>query len=263
MVQADVDAVLAIPAIPTILKVVCEATGMGFAAVARVTEDRWIACEVLDNVHFGLPAGGELKVETTLCNEVRDCRTEIVIDSVAEETAENDDIRCVLENVVDELRYAHPDRDLTTEIGEVGRLSYDPVRLAQLASNLVANAITHGDPNSPIHISAGIEDGHFQFAVSNSGEPIEAQVIESLFKPFFRANIRPSQQGLGLGLYIASQIAKAHGGELIAASSQEETRFTFRMPLKITNAASKYLPALGIQHSCGHCGSVVPITTEP
>ncbi len=83
--QADIDAIRSIPAIPTILKVVCEATGMGFAAVARVTEDRWIACEVLDNVHFGLPAGGELKVETTLCNEVRGNRCEIVIDNVAED----------------------------------------------------------------------------------------------------------------------------------------------------------------------------------
>ena len=50
--------------VPTILEVVCRTTGMGFAAVARVTEDRWIACEVHDEIQFGLRPGGELEVET-------------------------------------------------------------------------------------------------------------------------------------------------------------------------------------------------------
>ena len=83
--QKDIDAVLRIDAVPTILDVVCSTTGMGFAAVARVTEDRWIACQVLDNVHFGLAAGGELKVETTLCHEIRQHRNVVVIDNVAED----------------------------------------------------------------------------------------------------------------------------------------------------------------------------------
>ncbi|MGY4474795.1 MULTISPECIES: sensor histidine kinase [Bradyrhizobium] len=53
-----------------------------------------------------------------------------------------------------------------------------------------------------------------------------------LFEPFFRGNAHASRQGLGLGLYIASQIATAHGGELTVSSTEEETRFTFRMPLR-------------------------------
>jgi len=76
------DAIQRIPAVPTILDVVCRATGMGFAAVARVTNDRWIACQVLDNIDFGLPPGGELNVETTLCHEVREHRGVIAIDNV-------------------------------------------------------------------------------------------------------------------------------------------------------------------------------------
>src|SRR3954463_7461896 len=68
---ADVAAIQSIDAVPTILDVVCRITGMGFAAVARVTEDRWVACTVLDNIDFGLKPGGELKVETTICNEIR------------------------------------------------------------------------------------------------------------------------------------------------------------------------------------------------
>jgi sigma-B regulation protein RsbU (phosphoserine phosphatase) len=55
--------------------------------------------------------------------------------------------------------------------------------------------------------------------------------MERLFQPFFRAEARPSQQGLGLGLYIASEIAKAHGATLKVASDNEETRFTMVMPL--------------------------------
>ena len=62
--QSDVERVNRIEAVPTILDVVCRTTGMRFAAVARVTEDRWVACSVLDEIDFGLKPGGELKVET-------------------------------------------------------------------------------------------------------------------------------------------------------------------------------------------------------
>jgi light-regulated signal transduction histidine kinase (bacteriophytochrome) len=57
--------------------------------------------------------------------------------------------------------------------------------------------------------------------------------MERLFRPFTRGAVRPSQQGLGVGLFIASQVAKAHGGTLDVVSSPEENRFTFRMPLKV------------------------------
>jgi hypothetical protein len=85
--QADVDRVGRIEAVPTILGVVCRTTGMGFAAIARVTEDRWVACSVLDEIDFGLTAGGELKVETTICHEIRQSREPVIIDHVAEDQA--------------------------------------------------------------------------------------------------------------------------------------------------------------------------------
>jgi hypothetical protein len=72
--QADIDAVERIAAVPTILDVVCRVTGMRFAAVARVTEDRWICCAAKDDIDFGLKPGGELKIETTICNEIRRSR---------------------------------------------------------------------------------------------------------------------------------------------------------------------------------------------
>jgi hypothetical protein len=82
--QADIDAVGRIDAVSTILDVVCRSTGMGFAAVARVTEERWIACQVLDNIHFGLEPGGELKVESTICHEIRQNHQAVIINCVAE-----------------------------------------------------------------------------------------------------------------------------------------------------------------------------------
>ncbi len=66
-VEGDVAAIAGIDAVPTILEVVCRTTGMGFAAVARVTEDRWVACAVRDEIRFGLRPGGELRVATTIC----------------------------------------------------------------------------------------------------------------------------------------------------------------------------------------------------
>jgi GAF domain-containing protein len=65
-----------------ILKTVCEETDMGFAAVARVTETRWVACQVLDKIDFGLDAGDELSLKTTICDEIRDGGAAVVIDHV-------------------------------------------------------------------------------------------------------------------------------------------------------------------------------------
>ena len=71
--RADLEAIRNVEAVPLILNVVCRVTGMGFAAVARVTEGRWVCLAVNDEINFGLAPGGELKVETTICREVREC----------------------------------------------------------------------------------------------------------------------------------------------------------------------------------------------
>ena len=83
----DIDAVARIDVVPKILEVVCRTTGMGFAAVARVTEERWVACAVRDEIAFGLQPGGELKVETTICSEIRESGEVVVIDHVAKDQA--------------------------------------------------------------------------------------------------------------------------------------------------------------------------------
>src|SRR3712207_3917381 len=85
--MGDVAAIARIHAVPMILEVVCRTTGMGFAAVARVTEDRWIACAVRDEIAFGLQPGGELKVATTICAEIRNSGEAVIIGHVAEDEA--------------------------------------------------------------------------------------------------------------------------------------------------------------------------------
>jgi signal transduction histidine kinase len=137
----------------------------------------------------------------------------------------------MLEQVVAELRSSHPDRVIHTRFSEIPAIKCDPNRLGQLLSNLLANALTHGSADGPIEVATAVVGPTFELSVSNSGDPIPAETIKDLFKPFFRASARPSLQGLGLGLYIAAEIARAHGGTLSVVSSPDETRFTFRMPV--------------------------------
>lgn len=74
------------PEISAVLRDVCAATGMGFAAVAHVTGERWIVCQVLDQIDFGLTAGSELDVSTTICREIRQSGRAVIIDHVEADT---------------------------------------------------------------------------------------------------------------------------------------------------------------------------------
>ena len=82
-IESDVAALAHDAEILAILDDVCRLTGMGFAAVARVTETQWVACQVLDRIEFGMRPGDELDIATTVCDDVRKCGHEIVIDDVA------------------------------------------------------------------------------------------------------------------------------------------------------------------------------------
>lgn len=381
----DLAKVARIDAVPKILEVVCHTTGMGFAAVARVTEDRWICCAVRDEIAFGLQPGGELPVATTICDEIRDSGQLVVIDHVSEDknfcghptpemygfqsyisvpinrpdgsffgtlcaidpkparlntpgtvgmfklfaemiashldaqerlkvseqnlsderqTAQlreqfiavlghdlrnplnaisggaqilqkmplgedaipvvgmirnsaarmgrlitnildfargrlggglsmtpviDDNLQMTLEQVIAEMQSAWPTRTIESEITLTQPVACDSERIAQLLSNLLVNALTHGDPTAPVRVQAHSDDSGFELSIANQGEPIPPDTIKHLFQPFSRASARPGQQGLGLGLYIASEIAHAHRGSLEVDSSTDETRFTFRL----------------------------------
>jgi signal transduction histidine kinase len=137
----------------------------------------------------------------------------------------------VIAATVDEVRLAHPARTIVDDIEISDVVICDSARLAQLLSNLLGNAVTHGAEHSPVTVTARTTDGAFELSVTNLGEPIPAATQARLFQPFSRANYGPGKQGLGLGLYIATEIARAHGGTLSVASGAAGTCFTFRMPL--------------------------------
>lgn len=390
-IENDLATISRIDAIPKILEVVCRTTGMGFAAVARVTDERWVACAVRDEIAFGLKPGGELDLTTTICHEIRQSCRAVVIDHVAQDpdfaghhtplmygfqsyisapilhrgeffgtlcaidpnptalkaagalemfelyaqligahldaevrlarseaalldsqevaelreqfiavlghdlrnplasidaagrllrkTALDDravvlvegmsqsvrrmaglidnvldlargrlgggldierrphpDLPAILQQVVGELQIANPDRAMEVEIDLQAVVNCDGRRVAQLLSNLVANALLHGSLASPVRIRAVSDAALFELSVANGGEPIPPAAHLQLFKPFSRASLKPNQQGLGLGLYIAAEIARGHGGTLDVASDETETRFTFRMPPPLTAA---------------------------
>jgi signal transduction histidine kinase len=383
----DVASVRSIKAVPTILDIVCRTTGMRFAAVARVTEDRWVACSVRDDIAFGLVPGGELKVESTICDEIRQSGQAVIIDHATEDNRfcahptpamygfqsyismpirlsdgsffgtlcaidpeprrlntpdtvemfemfanvigfhlsaidrltateaslsverENavlreqfiavlghdlrnplaaitsgmqllqrspltprsstivkmiqdsaarmagliDDvtdfargrlgggltlnrngtapIEPILRQVVAEVQASAPRQTVQAVFEITEAVNCDHRRLAQLASNLLSNAVTYGASGEPVRVSATAADGTFTLSVANAGEPIAPLVLQSIFEPFTRGTVDADKQGLGLGLYIAHQIAVAHGGNLDVVSTSAETRFTFRMPL--------------------------------
>ncbi len=137
----------------------------------------------------------------------------------------------VLDQVVAELRAGYPDRNIEAAFALTQEVRCDSGRVAQLLSNLLGNALKYGGPDTPVRVEATIGQGEFELSVINKGAPIPATTIERLFLPFYRGDGHVMTQGLGLGLYIVSQIANAHGGRVDVESTPEQTRFTFRMPL--------------------------------
>lgn len=391
-ISQDIAVVAGIAAVPTILDIVCRSTGMGFAAVARVTEEQWVACAVKDDIGFGLKPGGELKLETTICHEIRQSGQGVIIDHVAEDPAfrghhtpamygfqsyislpivrqdgsffgtlcaidprpsrlqrpevvgmfkmfaelisfhleaherlarseaalsderevaelreqfiavlghdlrnplgsiaasalvldatpldarqkraigliqrsvarmaglidnvldfargrlghglslelrSEEALAPTLEHVVAELAAIHPGRTIDAAFDLSHPVPCDRDKLGQLLSNLLANALTHGDADGTITVSAATHEGRFELTVANPGPPLEETVRKQLFHPFQRSRTPGGQQGLGLGLYIAAEIARAHGGTLSADSAGGQTRFTFAMPLQAAGA---------------------------
>lgn len=385
-IEDDIAAVGRIGAVPTILKVVSEVTGMRLALIARVTNDDWTACAVLDRMNFGLGVGDQLAVATTLCSEVRDSHEPIVIEhasmepafcahptpkmygfesyiavpifrgngeyfgnvcaldpaparlrddrtlammrlfaelvslqlaaeeqavrdkaalSLARENAElreqfiavlGHDLRNplfavlagsgfllglpgderrrnmllriqsagermlrliedimdfargrlgggialslqpvaiaeVVNEVVAEIASAHPEKEIRVTAAVDRTFLVDRTRVAQLLSNLVGNAVQHSPRHEAVDVRAEISNGSLRLAVTNRGEPIPAEIRARLFQPYVRSAGDQPRSGLGLGLYIASEIARAHGGSIAVQSTDDGvTTFTVDLP---------------------------------
>ena len=387
-IARDVAALNRLQAVPTLLEVLCESTGMRFAAVARVTENTWTACVVKDEIGFGVTAGGQLDLESTLCIESKRSNAPIVIEQAstdprycdhptpklykiesyvsvpivlpngryfgnlcaidpapakvadpkilkmftrfaaligmlldsemarqADQSAlrgahadnevreqfiailghdlrnplqaiysagvllekkisdpalqgvasrirvsvkrmsclindlldfararlgegmgvrveEVEDIDAGLNAVVREFQDGQPEREILANIGVTRKVRCDLGRVQQVASNLIGNALKHGAPEGTVKVSAQAEESDLVLNVWNAGEPISPENLDKICEPFWRHSSTGNREGLGLGLYICSEIVRAHGGTLSVTSSQESgTSFTARLPL--------------------------------
>lgn len=112
------------------------------------------------------------------------------------------------------------------------RGEWDGDRIAQVLSNLLRNAIQHGSPKDPITLTAVGERDEVTVEVHNGGPPIPREALATLFDPMVRhVGDAPANIGLGLGLYIASQVVVAHGGTLgVTSTDADGTRFTVHLP---------------------------------
>lgn len=140
-----------------------------------------------------------------------------------------DRLDLVFEQVIDELRGMYPERQLVTTIQPNLSLLCDAGRLAQMLSNLLKNALVHGSADHPIRVAAHTVRGVFYLMVTNEGAELTTRVSSQLFKPFWRAATEQPRDGLGLGLFIVSEIARSHGGEIDVLSAGSTTSFRFTL----------------------------------
>jgi signal transduction histidine kinase len=137
-----------------------------------------------------------------------------------------------LEHIVSEIQRAHPERQIIVKTSLQHAFQCDRRRIAQLLGNLISNAVIHGATDRPVHVSLYSDESEFELSVANAGEPIEPEKLARLFEPFTRGSVVAPNPGLGLGLFIAAEIAKAHSGKIDVVSTLQETRFVFRMPIR-------------------------------
>jgi signal transduction histidine kinase len=144
----------------------------------------------------------------------------------------------ICRDAVDEVRAARPDRQFLTDVPEDLAGWVDDARLRQALSNLLNNALQHGDPDSPVSLQVRAEGQELVLSVKNLGEPIPAESLQVIFDPLVQLSARSAvapetpSTNLGLGLYIAREVALGHHGTLDVTSDLENgTVFTMRLPL--------------------------------
>jgi signal transduction histidine kinase len=142
------------------------------------------------------------------------------------------DLVPLVAKIVEEARAGNPERAIEVRVAGPCPALIDPDRFEQVVSNLVGNAITHGDPAQPVVITIAQRSRAVSLAVCNFGKPIEPDLLPTLFDPFRRGNkLKGRSFGLGLGLYIVERIVTGHGGTITVASSAEAgTRFEVVLP---------------------------------
>jgi signal transduction histidine kinase len=145
------------------------------------------------------------------------------------------DLERVCRQVIDEMRTAYPARTLNFRPDGDLTGEWDAARLRQLVSNLLGNAVQHGDADGPVDLSVAAQGADVVLSVRNGGRPIPADAVPTIFDPLVRGGSPELQKqrrpgSIGLGLYIAREIAAAHGGTIDVKSSEAGTVFTVRLP---------------------------------
>ncbi|HEV7442630.1 MAG TPA: HAMP domain-containing sensor histidine kinase [Steroidobacteraceae bacterium] len=147
------------------------------------------------------------------------------------------DLAKVCEEAIDAVRASHPERLFELHLGLNMQMPADAPRLQQALSNLLNNAVQHGDRTRPISLVAAGDDREIVLRVINAGKPIKAESLQVIFEPLIQAphdtadSYERSKTSLGLGLFIVRQITRGHGGEITVESTVEAgTVFTMRLP---------------------------------
>lgn len=150
------------------------------------------------------------------------------------------DLVPLLADLVDEARTAHPDTQIDSHLPERLQAHADTDRIAQVISNLISNARHHGDAGQPIQVLARSSDAGPVIEVRNVAPPIDAGIAANLFTPFksSSAGNERNRSGLGLGLYIAHQIAQGHGGTIAYTHQAPQVVFAVQLPPAVAGHAT-------------------------
>ena len=145
------------------------------------------------------------------------------------------DLTKVCEDALDSVQGSYPDQQFTMELSGDLRTECDVPRMQQVMLNLLHNAVSHGNPSRPVRLEVIGETDSVVIKVRNSGAAIPPESLEVIFQPLVQlAGSGPESKrhstGLGLGLYIASEIVRGHGGTIDVESTEAETVFTVRLP---------------------------------
>ena len=143
-------------------------------------------------------------------------------------------LKDALMQVIEEIRVTVPEREVLLDVDFAHPVSCDAARVGQAVSNLVSNAITHGASGAPIRVFAKSHGTEIVINVENEGTAIPQDIQKTLFQPFHRGK-EARDGGLGLGLHIASSIARAHNGELTVSSGGTRTSFQLTLPMLATS----------------------------
>ena len=147
------------------------------------------------------------------------------------------DLAPICERIVEEMRSFHPHAQLNYEATAPALGSFDGARMEQVFSNIISNAVQHGDARLPITVRLAVSEDSLVFTVHNQGAPIPEDVLPFIFNPMGRFSQRSviehgPAEGLGLGLFIASEIVAAHDGSIeVTSTSQWGTEFRVMVPL--------------------------------